>query len=101
MNTNSFNSVVKLVNKVGVKVKLTSVDGSSSFNTTGAYASVKANPQSTGASVQQKSRIYVVAGRFLPQVGDFVDMNGQGYRVKSVDALSVQGTALFYVLDIT
>jgi hypothetical protein len=101
LSAQSFEPIANLIRSVGVEVTLTRVDRTLSSNTMGAYVTVKANPQTTGATVQQKTRLYIMAGSFVPQVGDFVDLSGRGYRIKATDSISLQGNQLVYILDLT
>lgn len=94
-------SVIRLIGDFGVRVTITSVDSGQSHKTTGAYATVKTDPLNAGASIEGQSKMYVAAGRFVPEVGDFVEVSGRSSRIKSVVAITLQGKPIVYTLEVT
>jgi hypothetical protein len=93
-------SATDLINQNGVKATITPLDGTSPVTTTCVFVKTTANPQTTGSAVQLQSRI-VVPGRYKPNVGDFVNVNGTDFRIRTVQATYLKGKPIVFVLDLT
>jgi hypothetical protein len=94
-------SVTTMIRTVGVKVKLTKVDGTATGTAVAAMTSIKLNPQVASSTVQAQSRLYLPVGRFVPEVGDFVSMPAGDFRIKAVEAAYMLGKPVVYMLDLT
>jgi hypothetical protein len=93
-------AALNLIQQAGIKVMITSLDGTAAVSTVCVFARTTSNPQATGSSVQKQSRI-VIPARLVPQVGDYVRVNSTDYRIKTVEAIYVKGKPVLYTLDLT
>lgn len=93
-------SVTKLIQASGLKVKITPLDGGASYNVMAVFGRASSSALGTSGTIQQVTRI-VIPSRYAPQVGDFVNVNGVDYRIKTVTTTYANGKPLVYVLDLT
>jgi hypothetical protein len=98
-----FDAVNDLLAQVGVSVTLTKVDTGQTYKTQGAYLSVKAQEQTNKPSLiqQQTSKLYLAASRFVPELGDFIEMNKRSFRVKNVETKVLGGKPVYYIVELT
>lgn len=97
----ALDAVTDLITETGVKVKFTSTDGKTA-NTVGAYITTQSKPQASGSALirSPQRNLYVPAGRYTPNKGDFVELLGQKLQVKDMRSMDLNGKPVVFVLQV-